>query len=133
MYFEARQGQVKTAPAVMVQTDKLSIVARGTIDLRSEHVDLAFKTTPLQGVGLSAGDIINPFIKLGGTLQAPALRLDVENAAIAGGVAAATAGMSILATSLWDRWIGSFDGCAKVLDEARKIRRTKNPADVPGF
>ncbi|MBE2260973.1 MAG: AsmA family protein [Rhodobacteraceae bacterium] len=133
MYFEARQGQVKTAPAVIVQTDKLSIVARGTIDLRSEHVDLAFKTTPLQGVGLSAGDIINPFIMLGGTLQAPALRLDVENAAIAGGVAAATAGMSILATSLWDRWIGSFDGCAKVLDEARKIRRTKNPADVPGF
>ncbi|MCB1931146.1 MAG: AsmA family protein [Candidatus Accumulibacter sp.] len=128
IYLEANKGRVATAPAVVMQTDKLSIVAKGTIDLRSEAIDFAFKTTPLRGVGLSAGDIINPFIKLAGTLQAPVLRLDVQNAAIEGGVAAATAGMSILATSLWDRWIGSSDACEKVREEARKIRNRAGKA-----
>lgn len=133
IYFAASNGLVETAPVAVIQTDKLSIVSKGTIDLRSEELQFVFKTTPLQGVGFSAGDIINPFIKLGGTLQEPVLRADVQNAAIEGGLAAATSGLSIVATSLWDRWVGSSDVCQKALEEARKIRRAKDPADPPDF
>jgi uncharacterized protein involved in outer membrane biogenesis len=133
VYLEARQGRVETAPAVVLQTDRLSVVSRGTIDLRSEKIDFTFKVAPLQGVGFSAGDLIKPFIKLGGTLQAPALDLDVANAAVEGSVAVATFGASLLAGSLWDRWIGSPGACAKIEEEARKLRLSGGEKDVPGF
>ena len=126
VYLEARQGRVETAPAVVLQTDRLSVVSRGTIDLRSEKIDFTFKVAPLQGVGFSAGDLIKPFIKLGGTLQAPALDLDVANAAVEGGVAVATFGASLLAGSLWDRWISSPGACAKIEEEARKLRLSRS-------
>lgn len=127
VYLEARKGRVETAPAVVLQTDRLSVVSRGTIDLRSEKIDFTFRVAPLQGVGFSAGDLIKPFIKLGGTLQAPALDLDVANAAVEGGVAVATFGASLLAGSLWDRWISSPGACAKIEEEARKLRLSRSP------
>ncbi|WP_291993411.1 AsmA family protein [Candidatus Accumulibacter sp. ACC003] len=133
IYLEARKGRVKTAPAVVLQTDRLSVLSRGTIDLRSEKIDFTFKVVPLQGVGFSTGHLINPFIKLGGTLQAPALDLNVQGAAIEGGVAVATLGASILASSLWDRWISSPGACEKVEEEARKRRRVQNPTDGSRF
>ncbi|MEF8722511.1 MAG: AsmA family protein [Candidatus Accumulibacter delftensis] len=126
VYLEARKGRVETAPAVVLQTDRLSVVSRGTIDLRSEKIDFTFRVAPLQGVGFSAGDLIKPFIKLGGTLQAPALDLDVANAAVEGGVAVATFGASLLAGSLWDRWISSPGACAKIEEEARKLRLSRS-------
>lgn len=133
VYLQASKGRVETAPAVVLQTGELSVISKGTIDLRSEKIAFFFKVVPLQGVGLSAGHLINPFIKLGGTLHDPALNLDVENAAIEGGVAVATFGVSILAGSLWDRWIGSSGACERVADEARKLRRSRNPTQEPGF
>jgi uncharacterized protein involved in outer membrane biogenesis len=122
VYLKASKGRVETAPAVVLQTDRLSVVSRGSIDLRSEKIDFAFNIVPLQGVGFSAGDLIKPFIKLGGTLAAPALDLNVANAAVEGGVAVATFGASLLAGSLWDRWISSPGACEKIADEARKLR-----------
>lgn len=131
-YLEARNGRVETAPAVVLQTEKLSIVAKGSVDLHSEKINAVFKVVPLEGVGLSASNLINSFIKLGGTLQEPALDLDVTNAAVESGVAAATMGLSIVAGSLWDRWIGSSGACARIEKEARELRQTKAPGDVPG-
>ncbi|MEF8730818.1 MAG: AsmA family protein [Candidatus Accumulibacter meliphilus] len=133
VYLEASKGHVETAPAVVLQTDRLSVVSRGTIDLRSEKIDFTFRVAPLQGVGFSAGDLIKPFIKLGGTLTAPALDLDVANAAVEGGVAVATFGASLLAGSLWDRWISSPGACAKIEEEARKLRLSRGEKDVPGL
>ncbi|EXI78876.1 MAG: putative assembly protein [Candidatus Accumulibacter appositus] len=127
VYLKASKGRVETAPAVVLQTDRLSVVSRGNIDLRSEKLDFGFNIVPLQGVGFSAGDLIKPFIKLGGTLAAPALDLNVANAAVEGGVAVATFGASLLAGSLWDRWISSPGACEKIADEARKLRLSQSP------
>ncbi len=133
VYLEANKGRVETAPAVVVQTDRLSVVSRGSIDLRSEKIDFGFKVVPLQGIGFSAGDLIKPFIKLGGTLTAPALDLTVAKGALDGGVAVATLGASLLAENLWDRWIRSPGGCAKIEEEARKLRVSRSEKPVPGF
>lgn len=132
-YFESKNGRVETAPAAVLQTNEVSVISRGSVDLRSEKIDLVFKVVPLHGVGLSAGALINPFLKLGGTLLAPAMDLSVGKAAVEGGVAFATFGVSLLAGGLWDRWIASSGACDKVFEEARKIRSSKNPQDVPGF
>ncbi len=131
VYLEAKDGIIETAPALILQTDKISIVASGSVDLHTEKIDIGFKTSPLKGVGLSAGDIVNPFIKLGGTLSKPAIVADPKGTVIQGGAAVATLGVSILATSLWDRWISSPNGCQKMAQEARKVRQKIDPSNVP--
>ena len=107
------------------------MVAAGLIDMRDETINLEFKTTPLKGIGISASDIVNPFIKLGGTLSEPVIVLDPKNTAVQGGAAVATMGVSLLATSLWNRWISSPDGCGKTFERAVKIRTRIDPENVP--
>lgn len=131
VYLEAKDGIIVTAPVFILQTDKISIVASGSVDLHTEKIDIGFKTSPLRGVGLSAGDIVNPFIKLGGTLSDPAVVPDPKGTAIHGSAAVATLGVSILATSLWNRWISSPNGCQKMAEEAHKIRQKIDPSNVP--
>ena len=60
------------------------------------------------------------YVKLGGTLANPRLILDPAGAAVSGGAAVATGGLSILAGSMWDRWIAtSGDPCKRLIKAAR--------------
>ncbi|MCH8334850.1 MAG: hypothetical protein IIC61_03065, partial [Proteobacteria bacterium] len=111
-------GVVKGSPAFVRQTDKLRIVANTTIDLKSEKLEADFKITPQKGLGLSISGLINPYIKLTGTLGKPALVIKPESILIEGGVAVATAGLSVLAKSFKDRFLSGKDPCGKALAEA---------------
>lgn len=106
-------GDMLFAPGLVIRTDKMDIASGGTLNLHNEKIDLAFKTQSRKGIGISASKAITPYLKIGGSLASPFPVLDVKGAAISGSAAVATAGMSILAESLWDRWIGT----------------TKNPCD----
>jgi len=130
VYLEAIDGIVETAPAIIVQTDKVSITAKGSVDLRKEKINVVFNTSPRSGVGLSAGDIVNPFIKLGGTLQKPSLVLNPTEAAIKGTAAVATVGLSVVGTSLWNRWIRSPNACERIAEKATEIRENLGPNGV---
>jgi hypothetical protein len=44
MYLDITKGIVRTAPGMIVQTDKLSIVAAGSVDLRTEKLSIGFRT-----------------------------------------------------------------------------------------
>jgi hypothetical protein len=61
----------------------------------------------------------NPFIEIAGTLASPTLGVSSKGA-IAGGAAAATGGLTILAQGLVDRALGQQDLCKETLDEATK-------------
>jgi uncharacterized protein involved in outer membrane biogenesis len=113
-------GQVKVYPVVF-QTRELTILSRGTVDLHTEKIDLSFNTKPRQGIGLSAGMLINPLIKVGGRLAAPAVELNPAGAAVSGGLAVATAGLSLLAKSTYDRFLSSKDPCGDARKEIDKI------------
>ena len=116
---------------MILQTDKLSIVAAGTVDLSSERIDISFQTTPLRGIGISASDLVNPFIKLGGSLSKPMLVLDPTSTAIKGSAAFFTMGASLLATNLFHRWIASKDACSRMGERAIKLRKKKDPKNIP--
>jgi len=131
IYLEAVDGIVETAPAMLVQTDKISIGATGGFDLRRERIDLVLNSTPLKGIGISASEIVNPLIKLGGTLSEPRVTLNPTDAAIKGTAAVATMGLSIVGSSLWKRWVRSKNACAKVQEKATEIRQGKDPDSVP--
>jgi hypothetical protein len=66
----------------------------------------------------------NPFLKLDGTLVSPRLGVGAKGAA-AGGVAAATAGASVVAKGLVDRIAGEADLCQSTLEKAQ---HPKTPA-----
>ena len=97
------------------------IASGGTINLHNEKLDFVFSTQSRKGIGISASKAITPYFKVGGTLANPLLVLDMKGAAVSGSVAIATAGMSILAEGLWDRWIGTaVNPCESLFSEVSK-------------
>ncbi|MEP5569076.1 MAG: hypothetical protein ABJN62_14655 [Halioglobus sp.] len=117
----ARNGVIEIIPGIILRSDKLDYVAAGGINLNNEAIDLAFSTRSRKGLGISAGRTLTNYIKLGGTLANPRLVLDAKGAAVSGGAAIATAGWSIVAESMWDRWVlTSGDQCMRLIKNARK-------------
>ncbi|MEH6587400.1 MAG: hypothetical protein V7720_12625 [Halioglobus sp.] len=117
-------GLVEVVPGLIMRSDKLDFVSAGSINLNTEIVDLAFSTRSRKGLGLSAGRTLTNYIKLGGTLTNPRLALDAKGAVVSSTAAIATAGLSILAESMWDRWVlTTGDPCKRLIKQAREDKK----------
>jgi uncharacterized protein involved in outer membrane biogenesis len=116
---DAESGVVKVLP-IIFHTDKLTMFSDGVVDLNTEGIDLSFNTKPRQGIGLSAGALINPLIKVGGRLVSPAVEMDAGGTVVSGGLAVATIGISVLAKSMSDRFLSSPDPCGDARKEIEK-------------
>ena len=114
-----KNGNMEGEPALVVQTDKLNIFSNGEIDLRDESIDVAFDTKVRKRLGVSSGEFLTPYFKVGGTLADPKVRLDAEATVVGGGVAVATFGLSILLKSTWERIFVSEEPCKAALEEWR--------------
>ena len=121
----AESGMV-TVPPMIFQTEKITIISEGAVDLNTETIDLTFNTKPRTGIGLSAGAIINPLIKVGGRLTAPAVEMDPAGTVVSGGLAVATIGISVLAKSWSDRFLSSKDPCGDARKELEKFDSAAN-------
>jgi hypothetical protein len=108
---EFTNGNAVTRPSLMVRTDKMTMVSNSSIDLGSEKIELQFQTSPRKGVTISAGEVLNSYVKVIGTLTSPRLAVDQQGMLISGGAAVATGGLSILARAVWDRLSKSSDPC----------------------
>jgi hypothetical protein len=114
-----------TLQQVAWQTDQLTVLGSGTIDLNSERLRLNIRTQPREGLGIpSLAGVINPFVRLAGTLADPSLEIDPASSVTSTGVAVATGGLSILARGVWDRLRGGADLCRSI--------PTQRPDRVPG-
>jgi hypothetical protein len=113
---EVVEGQATVEPLLM-QSRKVTVVASGKVDLRTEKLQLNFNARPREGAGISAGMFTNPFIEVAGTLASPRLGASAKGVA-AGAAAAATGGMSVLMQGLWDRLQGEQDLCQPTLEAA---------------
>ena len=118
-------GVLSGKPLLVQQTDKLRIFGEATIDLKTEKVDASFRTVPQKGLGISVSNLVNPYIKISGTLAKPALGLNPEGILIEGGVAVATAGLSILAKGFKDRFLSVKDACGKAVEDYDEKRAAK--------
>jgi uncharacterized protein involved in outer membrane biogenesis len=112
-------GNVLVDP-IIFHTEQITILSGGQIDLDTEKINLEFQTKVRKGIGISASMAINPFIKLGGTLSAPVIELDPVGVAFSGSVAVATAGLSLVGKSLFDRFFGNKDPCGEALKRLDK-------------
>jgi uncharacterized protein involved in outer membrane biogenesis len=109
--FEATDGQVETSPNIVVQTNQLSLISKGAIDLKTEKIDFSFRSKPRKRLSFSASELINPYIRVTGTLDQPRLTMNRRSAAIKGTTAVVTAGLGILAEAAWIRTFGRKDPC----------------------
>jgi hypothetical protein len=98
----------------------MNIISKGTLNLATEKINLNFNTGARKGIGISAGDFINPYIKVAGTLAKPRLALDAPTAAVTTGAAVVTFGVSMLATAAARRIFRKKDPCGAALAEAKK-------------
>jgi len=115
----ASDGIVTTAPRLMMRSRKIELMSRGTIDLTTENINFTINTRTRKGIGISASELINPYIRVAGTLGSPTLTLDRRGAAISGGAAVVTGGLSILAQAAWNRTAQAMNPCGKALQQAR--------------
>jgi uncharacterized protein involved in outer membrane biogenesis len=117
----ASGGVLRSAPVVALQTPDSNVVTHGVVDLRSEVLDLYFSTTPRGRLDLSLGEIVNPYVKVTGTLARPSLTVDPKGALFNGAAAFVTAGLSVVARSAWERAIRDEDPCAAALVAADRL------------
>jgi len=116
-------GKVLVDP-IIFHTEQITILSGGQIDLETEEINLEFQTKVRKGIGISASMAINPFIKLGGTLSSPIIELNPTGVAFSGSVAIATAGLSLIGKSLFDRFLSSKDPCGEALKKLDKAKKT---------
>jgi hypothetical protein len=124
----------------LLDTDQTSIFSAGTINLKTESLDLGLKPTPKKNalpanISFSLNQLSQPF-RLGGTLADPHLALDPAQTAfligkIAGALALGPIGIAALFT---DISLGTKDACAVALEKAEKkigAAETKNTEEKP--
>ena len=111
-------GQLTSAPAVFSSTNKIRIGASPSVNFKTEDLRIVVRTTPRRALSISAGELVNPFVQIVGTLAAPRLAVDETGVLIAGGAAIATAGLTVLARGLWDRMKGAGDPCQRSTEGA---------------
>jgi hypothetical protein len=125
----ATDGVVLTTPAAVMQSRRFNVIGHGAMDLHSEQLDLYLSTAPRRGrLELSVAEIVNPYIKVAGTLAAPQLAVDPRGVLFSGGAAVATAGISILAKGVRDRLFRAEDPCAAAAEEARHLAEGTQPS-----
>jgi len=113
---EVTDGAVVVQPMLM-QTQKVTVVAKGKLNLHDEHITLDFDTRPRKGIGVSPGMFTTPFIRLEGTLTTPRVAMGAKGFT-SGAVAAATGGLSVVASGFIDRLKGEANMCRSALAKA---------------
>ena len=113
-------GQIVLGPAGLT-TSKVVTVGTGTVDLGSEKVDITFTTKSRRGLGISAGTLANAYLRIGGTLTHPAIKLKPLSAATSTGLAVATGGLSWLARGLFNRIQAGKDTCGAMSQKIRDL------------
>jgi uncharacterized protein involved in outer membrane biogenesis len=124
-------GLLTTQPEAFVRTDKLNIAFDAVIDLDDEGIEASIRSVPRKALSISAAEIVNPYLKVIGTLAAPALAVDEKGALITSGAAVATMGLSFLAKAAWDRLRRSSHPCRTVRENATAALADRFPDIAP--
>ncbi|SDH05407.1 AsmA family protein [Roseospirillum parvum] len=112
--FKVTDGVAVTDQGIAFETDKMTVVSSGKINLGTEQLDMAVRPKAKSGTGIGAGKLAE-MVRLNGTLANPGVGLDVAGAAKTAasvGAAVATGGISLLAQGLMERSSADPDPCA---------------------
>ena len=100
--FNIKDGIASAENGIAMSTNLLNVIGAGTIDLKTEALDIGITPKAKQGVGLNLGQLAG-LVRLGGTLANPSPKADTEatlKKSLSVGTAVATGGLSLLAEGL---------------------------------
>lgn len=132
--FDVNDG-LADSTALVIDTDQMSVIGDGTVNLGTEKLNVGIKPSPKEGVGgvgLSLTELARPF-RLGGTLARPSLEIDPTGTALiigkgAGGVALfgpLGIAAALLSTSPTDE-----NPCLTAIEAAEKGVKVSRPSAV---
>ena len=111
-------GMLTSKPNMFVSTNKIRMAVNPSINLKTEDLRIVVRTIPRKALSISAGELVNPYVQVVGTLAEPRLAVDETGVLISGGAAIATGGLTVLARGLWDRMKGVGDPCQRSTEGA---------------
>ncbi|MGB1801125.1 MAG: AsmA family protein [Gammaproteobacteria bacterium] len=103
--FKIKDGIATAEKGIGIATNQLNIIGGGSINLKTEELDLGITPKARSGIGVNLSQLAE-LVRLGGTLANPTPKTDTKAALTAGlsaGAAVATGGLSILAQGLFDK------------------------------
>jgi uncharacterized protein involved in outer membrane biogenesis len=112
-----RDGIATANRTIAAETNRLDVVAAGSIDFRTEALDLAIRPTVKEGIGLGAASLAE-LVKVEGTLANPSIGIDTlgsARAALSIGGAIATGGLSLLGESILKKQTADPHPCRTAL------------------
>ncbi|MCL1980732.1 MAG: AsmA family protein [Proteobacteria bacterium] len=121
--FVIRDGVASADKGIALRTSQVDVVGTGTVDLRSEKLDLGVKPRPRSGVGLSLTTPLAGLVRVGGTIAKPSIDIDpigTLKTAASVGAGIATGGLSTVGEALYDKMTGDEDPCRTALGQAQQ-------------
>ncbi len=128
--FLVRDGIATANDGIGVRTAKVDVMGSGTVDLRSERLDLGIRPRARSGVGLSLSTPLTGLTRIQGTLTKPTVGIDPEGSlrtAATVGAVLATGGLSVLGELLVDKVAADIDPCATALGERSGKQAPRTP------
>ena len=129
-----RNGLVTIERTVAYETTKLSTVVAGTINLKTEALDLAIRPTIKEGLGMVGVPGLAELVRVTGTLTEPRIGIDTlasARAALAVGGAIATTGLSLLGEALFKKASSDLHPCQTALKGVAGARGTPASEQQP--
>jgi uncharacterized protein involved in outer membrane biogenesis len=115
--FFIRDGIARTDHGIVLATDQTFIIGSGTIDLRTEKLDIEIRSHARKGLNINLSEIAQ-MVKVGGTLAHPSPTVDVKGVVQTGatvGAAVATLGISYGAQKILETVTEDRSPCATAL------------------
>jgi len=112
-----RDGIATAQRTIAYETAKVNMVMAGTINLRTEGLDLAIRPTVKEGIGIGAG-ALSELVRVTGTLSDPSIGIDTlgsARAALSVGGAILTAGLSLLGEAAYAKVTADQHPCQTAL------------------
>jgi hypothetical protein len=125
-----RDGIASSHRTIAYETAKVNMVMAGTINLRTEGLDLAIRPTVKEGIGIGAG-ALSELVRVTGTLSDPSVGIDTlgsARAALSVGGAILTAGLSLLGEAAYSKVTADPHPCQTALAGGTA---GKTPASAP--
>ena len=125
-----RDGIATSHRTIAYETAKVNMVMAGTINLRTEGLDLAVRPTVKEGIGIGAG-ALSELVRVTGTLSDPSIGIDTlgsARAALSVGGAILTGGLSLLGEAAFSRVTADQHPCQTALAAGAPA---KSPAPAP--
>ena len=128
-----RNGVATADKGIAVETKKMNVVGSGTVNLKTETLDLAVRPQPKEGLGISLGGLAG-LVRIKGTLAEPRVGIDemgVVKTGAAVGAALATGGLSLIAQGLFDKATEGAPPCQVALGKVSPATASTAPAQQP--